>query len=61
MSLCSPLASTGCLYHDDSLSALFLPGFVLLGPHGGLAVLHGGDGKGSHQAHPQALSVPGLG
>lgn len=55
------LASTGCLRHDDSLSALLLPGIVLLGPHRGLAVLHGSDRKGSDQAHPQALSVSGLG
>lgn len=55
------LASVGCLRHDDSLSALFLPGIILLGPHRGLAVLHGGDGKSSEQAHPQALPVSGLG
>lgn len=57
----SSLESIGRLHHDDSLSALLLPGIVLLGPHRGLAELHGSDGQGSDQAHPQALSVPGLG
>lgn len=55
------LHPTGCLHHDDSLPALLLFGIVLLGPNRGLAVLHGSDGKGSDQAHPQALSVSRLG
>lgn len=57
----SSFFSAGRLCHDHGLSALFLPGVILLGPHRGLAVLHGSDGEGSHSADPKALSVPGLG
>lgn len=56
-----PLASPGRLYHDYGLTPLLLPGVLLLGPHRGLAVLHGGDGEGSNAAHPEALPVLRLG
>lgn len=46
------LASPGRLHHDYGLSPLLLPGVLLLGPHRGLAVLHGGDREGSDAAHP---------
>lgn len=55
------LASPGRLHHDYGLSPLLLPGVLLLGPHRGLAVLHGGDREGSDAAHPEALPVLRLG
>lgn len=55
------LALPGRLHHDYGLSPLLFPGVLLLGPHRGLAVLHGGDREGSDAAHPEALPVLRLG
>lgn len=46
------LALPGRLHHDYGLSPLLLPGVLLLGPHRGLAELHGGNREGSDAAYP---------
>ena len=51
----------GCVHHDCRLLALLLPLLLLLGAHGGLAVLPGCHRTDAYPPGSQALPVPGLG
>lgn len=51
----------GCMHDDHGLPALLLPGLVLLGADGGVAVLHGRDGEGSDPTHTQTIPVSRMG